>query len=340
MNKTNKNTEQTKSFSRRDFIGTVSKGAGCAALASMLPISLSAQTKSAQRMGPSPRKAKALPFVTRWEIEAVPTDEIFANGGIVPFARLQALPGYPSQGTLAFIVGTEGSKHALVLHNHLSTTLQLEIPGVATGPEVLPGKSKSLIFDMPSAGTYLLTEKKLGITAGPIGLGALIVSHPTSGLKELWKGGPTYDQEYMLLYHDTDDRWNQDFFNGQTPNLNLFEPNYFTVNGLSYPDVGSHPDTLIKCQVGDRVLLRFGNIGKVRQAIHFHGYHAEIAARNNVPETSLPEKDTIEVASSSTVDVILPVTQPGIFPLHPHFVPAVTANGLYPYGQLALIEAI
>lgn len=175
---------------------------------------------------------------------------------------------------------------------------------------------------------------------GALGLGAMIASRPASGLNELWSGGPTFDREYVLLYHDTDARWNQAAANLRWPDTSLFEPNYFTLNGLSYPDLGSDPDSLVHCQVGERVLLRLGNIGKVRQSIHFHGYHAEIAARDNVPETSLPPKDTIPVPSDSTVDVILPVTQAGLFPLHPHFVPAVTANGLYPYGQLALIEAV
>jgi hypothetical protein len=50
-------------------------------------------------------------------------------------------------------------------------------------------------------------------------------------------------------------------------------------------------------------------------------------------------KDTVEVASGTTVELILDVNQTGSYPVHPHSLTAVTANGLYPYGALNLIVA-
>ncbi|NIR28875.1 MAG: multicopper oxidase domain-containing protein, partial [Gammaproteobacteria bacterium] len=82
-----------------------------------------------------------------------------------------------------------------------------------------------------------------------------------------------------------------------------------------------------------------GNLGHVRHAIHFHGYHVEIVSRNNVPETMLPAKDTIPLPGYTTAELNLAVTQPGIFPVHPHSLTNVTDNGLYPHGQIVLIDA-
>ena len=59
-----------------------------------------------------------------------------------------------------------------------------------------------------------------------------------------------------------------------------------------------------------------------------------------MPNTVLPPKDTVAVPGGGTTDVILNVNQTGLYPVHPHSLTAVTANGLYPYGQLTLIEAV
>ncbi len=117
----------------------------------------------------------------------------------------------------------------------------------------------------------------------------------------------------------------------------VYEPNYFMMNGMAYPDTASDPATYVTGNLGERILIRMGNLGRMRQAIHFHGYHPEIVARENVPETTFGEKDTIGLPHRTTVDVILNADQVGTYLLHPHSLTAVTENGLYPWGQLTLI---
>ncbi|MCA9003027.1 MAG: multicopper oxidase domain-containing protein, partial [Planctomycetes bacterium] len=109
------------------------------------------------------------------------------------------------------------------------------------------------------------------------------------------------------------------------------------INGLTYPGTASDPSTYVTGNLGDRILIRMGNLGRMRQSVHFHGYHPEVVARNSVPEAILGSKDTFPLPSSHTVDVILTANQAGTYPLHPHSLTAVTENGLYPGGQLTLI---
>ena len=163
----------------------------------------------------------------------------------------------------------------------------------------------------------------------------MLISRPFAAAARV----PRYDREYNLLYQDADDRWNIALDVGGVPDTSVYEPNYHTVNGLTFPALASDPDTLIACTVGERVLLRLGNLGHVRQSIHFHGYHVEIIKRNRVAETMLPMKDTIGLPGYSTAELIVPVTQPGIYPVHPHSLTTTTDNGLYPNGQLLLISA-
>ncbi|HFQ14297.1 MAG TPA: hypothetical protein ENK40_05830, partial [Gammaproteobacteria bacterium] len=72
---------------------------------------------------------------------------------------------------------------------------------------------------------------------------------------------------------------------------------------------------------------------------HFHGYHVNVISRNRVPETVAINKDTTQVDRDMCTDVILPVNQPGAYPLHTHYVPGVTANGVYidPYGGALIV---
>ncbi len=286
----------------------------------------------ALRASPGPRAA--------WTIEAVSTQELFGDGVAVPFFRFQSLGGTASRGRLPFLEGTEGSSASLTLTNRLPLSIRPGVAGLGVGPLVAPGATRTIAFTMPPAGTYLLQESRFAAVSGPLGLAAVIVSRPSSGLPELWNGGPSYDREYVLHYQDSDDRWNAAAAALTPPNTAVYEPNYFTLNGLSYPDTDADPDTHLLCQLGERILVRLSNSGRMRQAIHFHGYHVDIAARGNVPNTLLPEKDTVEVPPGGTTDVILTVSQTGLYPVHPHSLTAVTANGLYPYGQLTLIEAV
>ena len=275
-----------------------------------------------------------------WTLEATSLQESFPDGSTVPFFRFKALAGTEQRGALPFLSATEGTSVTLTLINRLAVAIQPGIQGLGRGPIVAPGASKTISFPMPAAGSYLLQEMRFASVSGPLGLSAVVVSRPSNGLNELWNGGPAFDREYILHYQDSDERWNQAAAAMTPPNTALYEPNFFTVNGLSYPASDADPDTHIACQLGERVLLRLSNSGRMRQAIHFHGYHVDIAARGNVPNTILPPKDTVEVKAGGTTDVILNVNQLGSYPVHPHSLTAVTANGLYPYGQLTLIEAL
>ena len=210
--------------------------------------------------------------------------------------------------------------------------IQPQIVDFDTGPVIEPGQVGEMMVLIPPAGTYLLTDALLGPVAGPIGLGAMLISR-----QFLLSVSPRH--EYTLLYQDIDDRWNFDIDGGFEPDVSVYEPNFHIVNGLTFPDLAGDPDSLIVCKVGQEVTLRLGNLGHVRQAVHFHGYHVKIVARNNVPETMLPMKDTVELPGYSTLDLVLPINQPGVYPVHPHSLTMVTDNGLYAGGQILLIDA-
>jgi len=270
-----------------------------------------------------------------WNLEAVRVEQSFNDGSVIPFFRFRAMAATPSNGTLPLLRARANSTAILRITNNLQFPIQPQIVGMdsGVGPVILPGEVRGMRFRMPDAGTWMLTDALLGPAAGPVGLGAMLISMPGD------KAGAVYDREYVLLYQDTDDRWNFALDAGAVPDMSVYEPNYHTVNGLTFPAVAGDPDSRIVCNVGENVLLRLGNLGHVRQSVHFHGYHVEIVARNRQAESMLPMKDTIGLPGYQTAELRLPVTQPGVYPVHPHSLTTVTDNGLYPGGQILLIDA-
>ncbi len=292
----------------------------------------------------------AAPAPSTWSLRALPRTYTFALGDTLTYSRLEHIAGGSLIGSLPLLEATEGQSVQLDIDNQLTGPLRLEVIGVALGPALRGGQSGSFTFTMPPAGTYLVTEARRGIaSAGGLGaavathpsrgIAAVLISRPSSGLNELWNGGPAFDRETVLLYEDTDDRWNAVLADPTLPPPQApYEPNFFTVNGLAYPDLPADPTCVPAGQVGERILIRLANLGRMRQSIHFHGFHVDVAARNNQPEAILGQKDTVGLPSRGTVDVILTANQVGVYPLHPHSLTAVTANGYYPFGQLTVIN--
>ncbi len=248
-------------------------------------------------------------------------------------------PGELSAG----IIAQEGDDIIINLTNNLNTAIKFDIPGVVENQGLLnSGSSTTINFTAPQAGSYLFRDDKVTEFGQAMGLTGPMVIMPSNGSQTLFTGGPAFDRQYTLVLNDFDDRLNAATANGQSYNLDDFEPNYYFVNGLSYPNTSTDADTKIAMSMGEDVAIRFVNAGLLSHSMHFHGYHVRVISRNRVPVTDIIDKDTVLVNPGECVDVILPVNQLGKFPLHTHYIPAVTANGVYvnPYGgSLLLLHA-
>ena len=245
----------------------------------------------------------------------------------------------PGELTSGLIV-QEGDSVYITVENNLYLPINLVIPGVLNDSSVIfAGDSYTYHFTAHAAGSYMYFDNYNGETGRAMGLSGPLVVIPTDDPNSLYSGGPTFDQQYTLVLNELDDRLNEAIYNGQPYDMAEYEPNYFFVNGLSYPGTANDDDTLMSMSLGENVAIRFINTGLIISPQHFHGFHVNVASRNRKPEHTVVEKDTVAVDVGECVDVILPVTQSGVYPLHTHFVPGVTANGTYlnPYGGALII---
>lgn len=234
----------------------------------------------------------------------------------------------------------EGDTVNVTVTNNLDRAVNFVIPGVlSNSPSVSPGGSRTYSFAAPAAGSYFYTDSVNGEISKAMGLSGPMVVMPADGSSRLYTGGPAFDRQYTMVMNELDDRLNGAIYNGLSYDMANYEPNYYFVNGLSFPNTASDGDTLVAMNVGENVAVRFINTGCITYPQHFHGYHVKVASRNRVSETRVVDKDTTQVERDMCTDVIVPVNQPGVYPLHTHYVPGVTANGVYvnPYGGALIV---
>jgi FtsP/CotA-like multicopper oxidase with cupredoxin domain len=245
-------------------------------------------------------------------------------------------PGDLTSGLLV----REGDRVNITVENYLDRAINFVIPGVLNDLQpVLPTRRRTYSFIAPAAGSYMYYDNFNGNISRAMGLSGPMVVMPEDGSQTLYGGGPYFDRQYTLVLNELDDRLNAAVYDEEPYNMADYEPNYFFVNGLSYPNTAQDSDTLVAMRVGENVAIRFINTGLIISSQHFHGYHVNVVNRNRVAETAVIEKDTVAVGVGECVDIILPVVQSGVFPLHTHFVPGVTANGTYlnPYGGAMIL---
>ena len=315
---------QSTAINRRDFVKSTAITAGVFGLSGLTAF--------------TPRRAAASTATISLAAEATP--KTLVDGTELTVWQFRDLNGFGPGRLGAGMVVHEGEPVDVTLYNDLDREVSLVIPGVVTdGTPIAPGSSQTYSFTAPTAGTYLFHDGINGDLGRAMGLAGPMVVMPSNGGNRLYAGGPDFDRQYTLVLHELDDRVNRAVASGGSFDMAGYEPNYFFVNGLSYPNTTADDETLISMNVGDRVALRFVNAGLITNPMHFHGYHVEVATRNRRVETAMIDKDTVLVNVDECVDVILPCNQPGAYPLHTHYVPGVTANGVYvnPYGGALLV---
>jgi FtsP/CotA-like multicopper oxidase with cupredoxin domain len=219
----------------------------------------------------------------------------------------------------------------------------IEVPGLgppleSAGP-VPRGQVGKLAFIASTAGSYLYGDgsaehRRMGMT------GALIV-RPAGGARVAFAGGPSFDRDYTMVLTELDagfhEATRQAIQEKRSPTARGYVPNYFLINGLAYPDTERDMATTVHVDPGARVLIRMLNAGKVPHAMHLHGYHFDLVARNGVPWPNGPRKDTVLIGPGETYDLLFLADQAGLFPLHDHFETANTNNGVWLGGMHTMV---
>jgi FtsP/CotA-like multicopper oxidase with cupredoxin domain len=232
---------------------------------------------------------------------------------------------------------TEGDQVRIVVKNELPdpTTIHWHgvevpnamdgVPGVTQDP-IQPGETFTYEFTAKPAGTFMYHSHYEGDIQVGAGLYAPLIIDP----KIPEPNPPDVDVTLMIsewLFKD-----NRTY--AAMP-MSGMEPNYFTLNGKSFPATET-----INVQKGQRVRLRLIGIGQFIHPIHLHGVAFKIVATDGhpVPEAAQLTKDTVSVAPGERYDIEFVATEPGQWMLHCHILHHTTNNNVEPGGLMLMIN--
>lgn len=120
-------------------------------------------------------------------------------------------------------------------------------------------------------------------------------------------------------------------------NWNAYDPDYFTFNGMSYPDIlDDTTNTWIHGVVGDTIQVALANTGQSAHAIHFHGYHCKIIYSANTNQIGWI-KDTFPLKSMEAIVVEFIPDKKGYYTIHDHNLLTNTGADMYLRGMLSIL---
>jgi len=112
----------------------------------------------------------------------------------------------------------------------------------------------------------------------------------------------------------------------------LPQPNWFTVNGASYPNT---PNLYIES--GETIRVRLINAGTEEHYLHLHGHDFWLVCDDGIPVAQPQQMNTIRLSPGKTNDIVIEGNNRGLWTFHDHDTRRVTNNGLYPGGNLLVL---
>lgn len=232
---------------------------------------------------------------------------------------------------------TEGDRVRVIIKNELPEATAIHWHGIPvpnamdgvppfTQKAIEPGETFTYEFVAPPAGTFMYhshveTDKQI-----MVGLYAPLVVEPKDGRKLA-----DVDAVWML----SEWRVGED---GETyPAMPMAggEPNYFTINGKSFPE-----SPVIEVKKGQKVRIRFAGIGQFTHPMHLHGMNFKIVAYDgvSVPEAAQVTRNTLPLNPGEIVDIEFVAENPGTWVFHCHVLHHVTNNNVEPGGLIGVIK--
>ena len=198
------------------------------------------------------------------------------------------------------------------------------VPGV-TQEAIKPGESFTYHFKAEPAGTlwyhcHVNTNEHVDLRGmwGPL---IIRPKHPTALEK-------TVTKDFILMLSEWDSKWADKPGSGGLP---TDQPDYFTINGKSYPEVQP-----IRIKEGDVVRIRLIGTGDKVHSIHIHGHDFLIAFKDGQPLKSPIVADTVLIGPGERYDLIFKADNPGRWMVHDH-IESHTVNGNQPMGGIMTV---
>ena len=207
----------------------------------------------------------------------------------------------------------QGDRVRLIVDNHLPEATSMHwhgfeipidmdgVPGVTQDP-IPPGGRFVYEFTLHQEGTYFYhSHMAMQEMMGMIGL---FIMHPKAPYK------PRVDKDFGLILQE----WAV-LPNNSVPNTLSMEFNWLTINGKSGPAT-----TPLIVKLGERVRIRFVNLGMDHHPMHLHGntFYVTGTEAGRAPQSTWRPENTVLVAVAQARDIEFEAKYPGDWMLHCH----------------------
>lgn len=290
-------------------------------------------------------------------VEPVSQTLLDAEGKTV-VAQTYGINGGTPGPTLVFTIGdtveitvTNNLPEATSIHWH-GVILPNEMDGVPEAgepsPLLQPGDSFTYRYTVQQTGTHIYHSHSDSAKQDMLGVVGALIFLPKQ------EAGPKVDHDYVIwlnewkLPQDMTPEQIKDMPRGQSPvdtvnsvsampDWTSMEFNFFTMNGKALPSTAP-----IEIEKGERVRLRFYNIGMTTHPIHLHGQDFLQTEQdgNGIAPDNQPQLNTIPVAPGQTVAVEFYAVNPGVWPLHCHLAHHQTNNLSSGFGGMSTVVRI
>ncbi len=176
--------------------------------------------------------------------------------------------------------------------------------GGLTQPHIQPGETFAYEFTLHQHGTQMYHSHSDEMVQMGLGTMGFFIIHPRKAETKIDRDFAIFLSEWFVR-PDT-----------ATPDVSVMTDfNIFTFNGRAYP--GTAP---LVVKTGDRVRIRFGNVGQESHPIHVHGHAWKVVATDggDIPASAQWPETTVAVFPGQTRDVEFVADAPGDWPLHCH----------------------
>ena len=256
-----------------------------------------------------------------WKINADTQVTAWTYNGTVPGPLIRV-----TEGDKVRVVFTNNLPKPTTIHWHgLSVPNNMDGVPPLTQDAIQPGQTFTYAFEAKPAGTFMYHSHVDTDTQINIGLFGGFIVDPKN-----WQQTKPDVDVIMIL-----NEWR--VIDGVTyPAMpSMGEPNFFTINGKTYPDIPP-----INVKQGQRVRVRFIEAGQFEHPMHLHGMPFKIVATDGYPVPSVAQltKDVIPVHPGERFDVEFVADNPGQWVFHCHIVHHVTNNDVEPGGLLFVVN--
>ncbi len=266
--------------------------------------------------------------------EAIATPQtLYINRGIFVTVKKTTFPSLAVNTTAVYdshnavITATPGEVLDLTIINNDSVLHGFSIMGFPSqSVTIKPGKSAQVHLPIDKEGIYLYYDSVQYPSFVYLGAMGMIVASKSTQHSFFWN-----IKEYQASLNESISR-------GGKFSKSNYDPDFFTINGLSYPDIQGDTTAKVWGSVGDTVRIYIVNSGQSMHAIHFHGFHSKCLSSTSLNIRAGWVKDSWAIKSMQGVVLELVIDKIGRYSVHDHNLVAVSAAKTHPNGMFMIME--